>query len=137
MPSIARRPKRIVEATIQDRIVQALSRMPDVVIHRNLVGTYETVKAGWIRAGLGPGTADLIGWVTIDCTDCDHVEHRKIARFMAIEVKIPGGDGKNKDRETEQRAWLDMVRSMGGVAEIVHSEAEAIAVVEEARRWLR
>lgn len=136
MPSIARRPKRVVEATIQDRIVQALSRMPDVVIHRNLVGTYETVKAEWIRAGLGPGTADLIGWVRV----VGHVADGApiyVARFLALEVKQPGQDTRNAARLAEQKAWLGMVRTMGGVAEIVHSEAEAIAVVEEARRWLR
>ena len=65
MPVIERRPKVAVESSIQDRILLAVAPMPDVRLYRNLVGTYETARAGSIRTGLGPGTSDLVGWLTV------------------------------------------------------------------------
>lgn len=130
MPKIERQVKRDVEHTVQDRILKAVASMPDVRLMRNLVGTYETVKAGWIKAGLGPGTADLVGWITVPCAGT-----RTIARFLALEVKMVGGMGKQVEREAEQAAWLDFVRRMGGIGEFVTSAEEACAILEKARRW--
>ena len=107
-----------------DRIVDILSRMSNVVIHRNLVGTYETVRAGWIQAGLGVGTADLVGWVTVD------TPYGVMARFLAIQVKQPGRDKRHKEHEEEQARWLSLVRNMGGIAGVAHSPDEAIALIE-------
>ena len=140
MPKIERRAKKVVESTVQDQIVKALSQMPDVVIHRNLVGTYETVRAGWIKAGLGEGTADLVGWLSVPIGPSPGYPFGpsagcRVARFLALEVKRPGGDNEHKAHEAEQRAWLELVRLRGGVAGIVHSAAEAVDLIEKARRW--
>ena len=59
-----------------------------------------------------PGVSDLIGWT-------------EGGRFVAIEVKAPRGRVTD-----EQKAFLDLVRRSGGLADVARS-------VEEARKIIR
>ena len=153
MPVIERRPKVAVESSIQDRILLAVAPMPDVRLYRNLVGTYETVRAGWIKTGLGPGTADLVGWLSVPCAAAvpvyssaggfeimgyarDGVEGtRHVARFLAVEVKKEGRAKDHKARVEDQAAWLQFVRDSGGIADFVTSVEEALNLINRGRRW--
>lgn len=72
------------------------------------------------RTGLGLGCADLICIVP------------PFGRFLAIEVKRPST--RNAKRDEHQRRWMAVVRRHGGVAGVATSEAEAMALLEEARR---
>ena len=99
------------ENDIQREIRLALGKDPRVVLWRNNVGFASDTR---VRYGLAPGSADLVGL-------------SNTGRFIAIEVKTPGGRGLSD----EQRMWLDLVRRMGGVAGVARSVDEALALVEE------
>lgn len=72
------------------------------------------------KTGLGKGTSDLICVVP------------PIGKFLGIEVKRPGYSPS--DVRADQRAWLAVVRQFGGVSGIATCEAEALALVAEARQ---
>lgn len=65
-------------------------------------------RGGYTRAGLGTGTADLIGYVL------------GTGRFFALEVKA--GKGRVSP---EQEAWLSQTNREGGYAAIARTPEEA------------
>jgi hypothetical protein len=76
-------------------------------------------------AGLGPGSADLVGIVRLDSG---------VGRAIAIEVKLPAlGRLRAGDLRPDQARWLDVFGRLGGHAAVVHSVAEALAAVEACR----
>jgi hypothetical protein len=90
----------------------ALGKLPHVVLWRNNTGTFRTESGGMMRTGLCVGSADLIGILA------------PMGRFLALEVKRPG-----EKPTKEQELFLELVRKSGGVAAVVHSVEEALAVV--------
>lgn len=76
-----------------------------------------------IQFGLGPGTSDLIGGVSLIVTPS--MLGKRIFQFSAPEVKISLRTATN-----EQRAFISTVNSLGGRAGFVRS-------VEEAQELLR
>lgn len=105
----------MAERDIQHDIRLAVGSMPGVVLWRNQAGAAQT-PGGWVRYGLCPGSADLIGIVA---------PH---GRFLALEVKGPHGRAS-----AEQVMFLALVERMGGVGEVVRSVEEATAAVVRAR----
>jgi len=73
-----------------------------------------------IQAGLFVGSADLIGITGPGC-----VGH-PAGRFIFLEVKTP-----NTPTRKHQKAALALVRSMGGIAEIVKSVEDVTAILGE------
>lgn len=71
-----------------------------------------------LHAGLCKGSSDLIGWVTIEVTP--EMVGKKIAVFMALEVKTKKGRGRK-----EQLNFIENVQRAGGVAGIVRSSEQA------------
>lgn len=133
--TIRRADKPVREVDIQAAIRAALSKMPDVAIYRNNVGKLQDRFGATVAYGLGVGTADLIGSLTMSVrervTDV-HVDsvNRKFARSLAIEVKRPG------ERPTDdQRRWQDHVRAHGWLVGTCHSVDEAVALIDRGRRW--
>ena len=88
----------------------------DVRLFRNSVGFFKYDGPGGrgVRYGLAKGSADIIGI-------------GPGGRFISIEVKT----GKLRPTK-QQRAWQEMVARMGGVAGVVWSVEEALALVGEA-----
>lgn len=142
------KPRGEREADIQQAIRLALGLEPGLVLWRNNVGAAfhaETKRPVQYGVG-GTGGADLIGLLTVNvalfCADPDNCDdmprficnghHRRIARFIALEVKRPGGRVR-----PEQVDFINMVRADGGFAAIVHSVEEARAAIERARRGER
>lgn len=74
----------------------------------------------FLSTGMGIGTSDLICVVP------------PFGRFLAIELKRPGYHPS--DVSDAQRAFLASVRLFGGVSGIATCEAEALALVSEARQ---
>lgn len=108
------------EALLQDTIRLALAEVPGLVLWRNNVGVgvvgHHQAK---IRFGLSVGSSDLIGIVRMaDGT----------GRFIALEVKTDKGR-----LSPAQRQWMELVRSLGGFAEVVRDPAQALDAVEAAR----
>jgi hypothetical protein len=103
------------ESELQSEIRRALRAVPGLVLWRNNVGvSVRRAPSGThtTRYGLVPGASDLIGILAPS------------GRFVALEVKTPRGRVS-----PEQRMFLDLVRSRGGIAAVVRS-------VDEARRAL-
>ena len=72
------------------------------------------------KTGLGKGTSALICIVP------------PLGRFLGIEVNRPGSSPS--DVSDDQRSWLAAVRKFQGVSGIATNEAEALALVAEARQ---
>lgn len=104
------------ESRLQNEIRLAVSEsLRDVTLWRNHTGAFKNPKTGqWVRFGLCPGSADLVGIRLVG----------GIGRFVAIEVKLPG----EKPR-ADQVAFLDHVRQMGGIAGVVSSVEEALELL--------
>jgi hypothetical protein len=105
------------ERDIQDEIRRSIP--PTIaVLWRNNVGMSESVDAkGAVRRtkfGLCNGSSDLIGL------------RRSDGRFIALEVKRPGLNATE-----EQRMFMELVRSLGGIAAVVTSSAEALRAIIE------
>ena len=110
------------EHAIQSDIRLTLGLDPDVVLWRNNVGLLERPNGGRVRYGLAVGSSDLIGMVTAV------FDGHRVGRFLALEVKRPG------ERATkDQLLFLRLVQARGGVAAVVSSPTQAVAVVEQAK----
>lgn len=136
----------MTEQQIQQRIRLALSR-GSVRLFRNNVGTGwagrtqqitranaftigQTLKPGDVvvrnarpfHAGLAVGSADLIGWKSIEITP-DMVGQR-VAVFASVEVKSPTGR-----RRPEQVTWQEQAQAAGALSGIARSEADARGIL--------
>lgn len=124
----------MTETDIQRRIQLALST-PHSRIWRNTVGEawlgrdFTIAKGKLVHGnayrvtyGLGPGSSDLIGPTSIEITPT--MVGRRVAVFTAIEVKLPRALPK-----TNQKQFIDVITSLGGIANVAHSVEEALEVV--------
>jgi hypothetical protein len=111
------------ETTLQQQIRLALGTRPDLRLFRNNTGTLPDPRTGRpVQFGLARGSADLIGLRTVTITP--DMVGQQVAVFTSIEVKTPKG------RPTaEQENWLNMVRSLGGIAGIARSVRDANEIV--------
>lgn len=110
------------ESNIQQEVRLALS-VGGVVTFRNNSGAYEDDRGRWVKYGVGnPGGSDLIGFKQTVITP--DMVGQKVAIFVAIEVKTATG------RVTEaQQNFIDQVNKAGGIAGIVRSKEDAIALL--------
>ena len=107
------------ETPILRAIMLRLSSL-GVRIFRNNVGVADH-KGIKVVYGLAPGSSDLIGWHSVTVTP--DMVGRKLARFVAVEVKATGGR-----LSQEQRRFIEAVRSAGGIAFVAYCEDEAAAM---------
>jgi hypothetical protein len=110
--------KSTSERLIQAAILGTLGRRSDVRLFRNNQVMAQRGNVTF-RAGLGAGTPDMVGWVSI----------AGAAFFLGIEVKTSTG------RPTaEQLAFLRTLAAQGGCAILAHSVDEA---ENELERFIR
>ena len=114
------------ETVIQNKILARHGSRPNTRLWRNetagaWVGKYMgrttdnavvIAQATHIQAGLAVGSPDIIGI------------HE--GRFVAIEVKLPG-----KNPTKQQKAFLDTVRQMGGIAGVARSTEDSDRLLGE------
>ena len=120
-------------------IIRALNRLPGVRVARNAnLGPVVPWAQRFVEhtrpivAGLGTGSADIVGIVVV-AIDLEHTEGR-IGRAFAIEVKLPAAPGLKAGKLTkDQQRWLHIFRRFGGFACVVTSELEARAAVDRCR----
>lgn len=74
-----------------------------------------------LQAGLCKGSSDLIGWRSVEVTP--DMIGRRLALFLAIEVKGPKGRATD-----EQRNFIDRVRLDGGLAGIARCVDDALGI---------
>ena len=104
----------MTEAEIQRAVRLAVGQLPDVCIWRNTVGGGH-IDGRYQRWGLADGSADLIGI-------------GPGGKFLALEIKSLTG------RLTlQQKLFLDLVTARGGIAAVVRSPEEALAVIARYR----
>jgi hypothetical protein len=109
------------EQAIQQQIRLACSRGA-TRLWRNNVGRLLDQQGRMVTFGLCPGSADLVGFTTIEITP--DMVGTTVAIFTAVEVKAARG------RPTpQQTAWLDHVRAAGGRAGIARSVDDATRIV--------
>lgn len=82
-------------------------------VFRNNTGLFKTKDGRTIRTGLCVGSSDLIGWT-------------KDGRFLAVEVKRPGGR-----KRIEQIFFIDKVVQSGGVAFFSTSPEDTVKNLKE------
>lgn len=75
---------------------------------RNNSGCLPDGKGGFVRYGLGIGSADLVGLIV------------GVGRLLAVEIKTPTGR-----MSEEQLAWHTTVRGYGGIAVVIRTVEEA------------
>jgi len=119
------------ESKIQQEIMLALGSRPDVRIFRNQVGfgyignaerhgsDVFIRNARGVRMGLCAGSADLIGWKTIQITG--GMVGSAVAQFLSVEVKNTHGRVA-----TNQENWMVQVRNAGGLAVVARSSDEIV-----------
>lgn len=105
---------KVTEGDVRKSIEIALNKQGLVRVFLN--AQYSgPARGGYTRAGLGTGTADLIGYVLGS------------GRFFALEVKTGKGVVS-----PEQAAWLAQTNREGGYAAVVRSPEEACAHARKA-----
>lgn len=92
-------------------------------IFRNNVGQLYDRDGRIVRYGLCVGSSDLIGWRKVTITP--DMVGQTIAQFAALECKRKGGQPTG-----QQVRFLKVVEEAGGIAAIVTSADEALALLE-------
>lgn len=109
-PLPSRQTPKVTEGDVRRDIEIALNRQGLVRVFLN--AQYSgPARGGYTRAGLGTGTADLVGYVLGS------------GRFFALEVKKP----QRSKTSDEQEAWLAQTNREGGYAAIARTPEEACA----------
>lgn len=93
-------------------------------LFRNQVGLYTLADGRRLRSGLAVGSSDLIGWRTVTITP--DMVGRRIAQFVAVEIKAPG-----TATTEEQRAFVATVRAAGGCAGIARTAEQVEALLRD------
>jgi hypothetical protein len=112
------------EQHIQQHIRLACSTGP-VRLFRNNTGVLRDANGRPVQFGLCKGSADLIGWTTRTITP--DMVGQQVAVFTSIEVKTATGRLR-----PEQRQWLEVVETAGGIAGVARSVADAEALLRNA-----
>lgn len=107
------------EAELQAQI-RLLSK-GNVRLFRFQCGHFELADGRRITVGV-PGMSDLIGYVSKIVTP--QMVGQRVAIYTALEVKVPG-HRTNKDRLEKQLAFIETVKSHGGIAAMVDSVDKA------------
>jgi hypothetical protein len=87
-------------------------------------------KAYRITYGLGPGSSDLVGPVSIEITPA--MVGCRVAVFAGIEIKRPGDRAakKRRGRTSEaQGSFIETLTGLGGIGGVATSVEEAIQIV--------
>jgi len=108
------------EHEIQQRIRLACGRGP-VRLWRNNTGALVDQQGRFVRFGLCKGSSDLIGLRSLEITP--ELVGQRIAQFVALEIKSNSGVVS-----PEQRAFLQAVQDLGGLAAVCRSVQQAQAV---------
>jgi hypothetical protein len=105
------------EHEIQQRIRLACGRGA-VRLWRNNTGALVDQQGRLVRFGLCKGSSDLIGLRVLEITP--ELVGQRLAQFVALEVKTAQGV-----LSQEQRAFLRLVKDLGGVTAVCRSVEEA------------
>lgn len=117
----------MLESNTQKRIRLKLSTLRNNLFLRYNVGTFLTMDGRPVKIG-EPGVSDLIGVVSHVIRPED--VGKTVGVFVAMETKKEGRDTTAKARRESQGAFIARVRALGGIAGIVRSEEESLALLK-------
>lgn len=132
MPKIVRKERSELEGDIQSAVRDFLAREPDVTIFRN-AQVYVTFESGHrARTGLGAGSADLVGSLTvqIERSGVASLEVIRFARALGVEIKKPG-----EYLDHKQKIWHAAMARAGWIVGVVRSVDDARELLRKARLW--
>ena len=109
------------EQAIQQQIRLELGRGP-VRLWRNNTGALRDERGRLVRYGLCPGSSDLIGLRQLRIEE-QHLG-LELGVFCALEIKAASGR-----LTSEQRQFLEVISSRGGLAGVARSVEEARAIL--------
>lgn len=113
------------EKTIKDHIRLFLSEVFFVCIFNNPVGKLRSPDGKrWIPCGLGKGSPDLIGWVSVIITP--EMVGRRVAIFVGIETKTP-----TNSLSSYQQIWLNRLAKDGAVSGVARSNGDAERIIKK------
>jgi len=124
-----RKPKRKTETALTREIMVALNRLPGVHVFRNNTGALADETGRVVYYGLGKGSPDLVGWVTGSMVASGMSHWCNVARFLGVEVKMPGKMRAHPEVLENQDRWRDMIEAAGGIYVRVTSVEEAVRLV--------
>lgn len=81
-------------------------------------------NASRVTYGLGPGSSDLVGPISVEVTQA--MVGRRIAVFSGFEIKKPRGSKYNE----QQDSFIGVIQGLGGIADYARSVEEALAIVK-------
>lgn len=113
----------IEETNISKKIQMQLCRFGARLLRNNTGLFWSLDKKRKMRAGLGAGTSDLIGWTQINITA--EMVGKNVAVYTAIEVKR----GNNTTQEN-QSDFITAVQHAGGIAGAAWSPEDAINIIK-------
>lgn len=106
------------ESEIQTDVRLEFSRMRAGILLRYQVGTFIAPQNGaYVKIG-EPGVSDLIGGIQHTITEAD--VGKTVLVFSAIEMKQIK-ESTDPERKKKQRAFMERVNALGGLAGIVRS----------------
>lgn len=120
-----RKPRKRTETTTLTEIRSVLSRLPYVTIQRNNSGALKDETGRLVRYGLGEGSADLVGVVTVGLGSISG-PIIPVGIALAIEVKAPG-----KKPTAQQIAWLAHYKSRGAIVGVAESVEDAMRIIRD------
>jgi hypothetical protein len=98
-------------------------RRADVRLFRNNVGVLPRPEGGMLTYGLCIGSSDLIGLKSIIVTP--EMVGERVALFVALEGKVHGSYPS-----PEQRAFIAMVKVLGGRAGVFRNDDDVHEILE-------
>ncbi len=107
MIELPRRAKKTKETPIVTAIETALNRIPGVWAFRNNVGALEDPHGRWVTFGLGTGSPDVVGYITIDGPDGPAAG---LPCGFGLEVKTPHARNAHPEIQAGQEAWRGLAR---------------------------
>ena len=129
-PVVLRNLPPLSEAAVQQRVRLAASKL-GMRVWRNNVGAAMDADGRQVRYGLGNDSAslnkrikshDLIGITPHVITQAD--VGKLVGIFTSLEVKRGDWRFTGTEREVAQRAWLELVISLGGISKFIKDAGE-------------
>ncbi len=124
MIELPRRAKKVKETPLVTAIETLLNRIEGVWAFRNNVGALEDPHGRWVHFGLGTGSPDIVGQITIP---------GPIACGFGLEVKTFHARNAHPEVQAGQEAWRNLAAARGMLCAKVTSEDQAREAVE----WFR
>lgn len=130
------------EQTVKDLITIEAARVYKCDLMRNNSGAFKPEHGGMVRYGLGNTSvklnkvfksADLIGVLPVEITAS--MVGRKFGIFVAVEVKKSDWKMTNGEHELAQKAFLDHIKKLGGIAGFCSCIADFKKLIEDFGKW--